>query len=58
MILLVLLLYDIVLTLPDEVDLVWRRRVSAATAVLILNRAGAVLACVNLALGWINSVSL
>ena len=54
--LLVPLLYDSILTIPDEVDLIWRRRLSAASVIFILNRVGLALSVVSAIMGMINTV--
>ena len=35
---LVPLVYDSILTIPDEVDLIWRRKPSVASVIFVLNR--------------------
>ena len=54
----VLLICDFVLTLADEADLVRRRKLSAVSAILILNRVAAVMSCAKFAQSWITSVRL
>ena len=39
----VFLIYDAILTVADEVHLIWRRRLNAASTIFILNRIGAIL---------------
>ena len=39
----VLLVYDSMLTLTDEVNLIWRRKLSAASAIFLMSRLSTVL---------------
>ena len=39
----VLLFYDLALTFADEVDLIWRRKLNAASMIFIMNRVAVVL---------------
>ena len=54
----VLLLYDFVPTLPDEVALIWRRKVSAASLIFMANRAAAILFVIFLLLPNVDVVSV
>ena len=47
LILVALVVYDSILTIEDEVELIWRRKLSIASAVFITNRIGASLFVVN-----------
>ena len=53
---LVPLIYDSMLTMSDEVDLIWRRKLSAASVIFIMNRAGLVFVVIAQILGAINTV--
>ena len=50
------LLYDSILTMPDEVDLIWRRKLSAASIIFIVNRVALVVSVILAILGTINTV--
>ena len=54
--LLALLGYDFVLTLSDEVELIWRRKFSVASVIFVLNRATALLTCALLSMAISNPV--
>ena len=56
MIALVLLIYDFALTFQDEAELVWHRKQSLVSAILILNRIAAAMVCLQFALGYIETV--
>ena len=53
---LVPLLYDSMLTMSDEVDLIWRRKLSAASVIFVMNRVGLVFAIIATILNPINTV--
>ena len=52
----VLLVHDFVLTLPDEVALVWHRKLSAVSTVVIMNRVAAAIVCVSFVFPWDTAV--
>ena len=53
---LVPLIYDSMLTMPDEVDLVWRHKWSAASVIFIVNRVGLAVSVILEILGMVNTV--
>ena len=53
----VFLIYDAILTMADEVHLIWRRRLNAASTIFILNRIGAILLLLWLVLQDTDGVS-
>ena len=56
LILVALLPYDFILTIEDEVELIWRRKLSIASAVFITNRIAALLFVVQHILIDVNNV--
>lgn len=53
---LVPLVYDTLLTMSDEVDLIWRRKWSAASVIFIMNRVALVFTAIAAILSSINTV--
>ena len=56
MVIAALLVYDFVLTIVDEVDFIWRQKLSVASAIFITNRVAVLLVVIFLILGEMNNV--
>ena len=50
------LVYELILTAGDEIDLIWRRTPTAASVIFVMNRISSVLIALSVALKSINSV--
>ena len=55
-VLVALLAYDTLLTILDEVKLIWRHRFSIVSAIFIINRIAALLYILDVMLGDVNNV--
>lgn len=53
---LVPLIYDSMLTMQDEVELIWRRKLSAASVIFVMNRVGLVFSVILVILETIDTV--